>query len=118
MGKLEEFEISFTDNKVVYRPGDPITGTVKITNAEPIQCKGKKKITCVAFTSSSTYLYMVIWKSFLAHLVWGLYEDGKVFIFTSTYSIPRESHEFHNSGLRFIRLCNVGIVLWGNLWSR
>ncbi|XP_031426218.1 arrestin domain-containing protein 1a isoform X2 [Clupea harengus] len=60
MGKLEEFEISFTDNKVVYRPGDPITGTVKITNAEPIQCKAIK-VNCHGFCGVSSRLNDTSW---------------------------------------------------------
>lgn len=53
MGKLEVFEISFTDNKLVYSPGDAITGTVNITNVESIQCKGRRNIVLFTFV----YLY-------------------------------------------------------------
>lgn len=41
MGKLQEFHITLNDNKVVYSPGESISGTVKISTAQPIQCKGK-----------------------------------------------------------------------------
>ncbi|XP_022523243.2 arrestin domain-containing protein 1a [Astyanax mexicanus] len=42
MGKLQEFEITLKDNKVVYSPGESISGTVKITTAQQIQCKAIK----------------------------------------------------------------------------
>lgn len=41
MGKLQEFQITLKDNKVVYSPGESISGTVKISTAQPIQCKGE-----------------------------------------------------------------------------
>ncbi|KAJ8339463.1 hypothetical protein SKAU_G00362490 [Synaphobranchus kaupii] len=42
MGKLQEFEITFTNNKVVYSPGESISGTVKITSGTPLPYKGGK----------------------------------------------------------------------------
>ncbi|XP_076854328.1 LOW QUALITY PROTEIN: arrestin domain-containing protein 1a [Brachyhypopomus gauderio] len=42
MGKLQEFEITLKNNKVVYSPGESISGTVKISTAQPIQCKAIK----------------------------------------------------------------------------
>ncbi|KAI5088442.1 arrestin domain containing 1a [Silurus meridionalis] len=42
MGKLQEFQITLKDNKVVYSPGESISGTVKISTAQPIQCKAIK----------------------------------------------------------------------------
>ncbi|XP_060763382.1 arrestin domain-containing protein 1a [Neoarius graeffei] len=42
MGKLQEFHITLNDNKVVYSPGESISGTVKISTAQPIQCKAIK----------------------------------------------------------------------------
>lgn len=44
MGKLQEFQITLNGNKVVYSPGDSISGTVKISTAQPIQCKGKTSV--------------------------------------------------------------------------
>lgn len=41
MGKLQEFEITFDKNKVVYSPGESISGTVTIKLGQPLQCKGK-----------------------------------------------------------------------------
>lgn len=41
MGKLQEFDITFTNNKVVYSPGESISGTVKITTGSSLQYKGK-----------------------------------------------------------------------------
>lgn len=41
MGKLQEFEITLNNNKVVYSPGESISGTLKIKLAQELQCKGK-----------------------------------------------------------------------------
>lgn len=40
MGKLQEFDITFKDNKVVYSPGDAVSGTLKITTAQALLFKG------------------------------------------------------------------------------
>lgn len=40
MGKLQEFDITFTNNKVVYGPGESMSGTVKIRTGNPLQYKG------------------------------------------------------------------------------
>uniref|UniRef100_A0A8C6WNB8 Arrestin domain containing 1b n=1 Tax=Neogobius melanostomus TaxID=47308 RepID=A0A8C6WNB8_9GOBI len=43
MGKLQEFDITFTNNKVVYSPGESITGTIKIrtpTRSIKVNCQG------------------------------------------------------------------------------
>uniref|UniRef100_A0A8B9LVS8 Arrestin domain containing 1 n=1 Tax=Astyanax mexicanus TaxID=7994 RepID=A0A8B9LVS8_ASTMX len=53
MGKLQEFEITLKDNKVVYSPGESISGTVKITTAQQIQCKGKITAARLACTAIS-----------------------------------------------------------------
>lgn len=42
MGKLQEFDITFTNNKVVYGPGESISGTVKIRTSNSLQYKGKR----------------------------------------------------------------------------
>ncbi|XP_055081664.1 arrestin domain-containing protein 1b isoform X2 [Periophthalmus magnuspinnatus] len=42
MGKLQEFDITFTNNKVVYSPGESITGTLKIRTANSLQYKAIK----------------------------------------------------------------------------
>ncbi|KPP58677.1 hypothetical protein Z043_123479 [Scleropages formosus] len=39
MGKLQEFGISFTNNKTVYSPGESISGSVRIVLGQPLQCK-------------------------------------------------------------------------------
>lgn len=44
MGKLQEFEITFDKNKVVYSPGDSISGTVKFRLGQPLQCKGETQL--------------------------------------------------------------------------
>ncbi|XP_062874005.1 arrestin domain-containing protein 1a isoform X2 [Trichomycterus rosablanca] len=48
MGKLQEFLITLNDNKVVYSPGESISGTVKISTAQSIQCKAIK-VNCYGF---------------------------------------------------------------------
>ncbi|XP_005171840.2 arrestin domain-containing protein 1a isoform X2 [Danio rerio] len=48
MGKLQEFEISFDNNKTVYSPGESLTGTLKISIAQSIQCKAIK-VNCQGF---------------------------------------------------------------------
>ncbi|KAK2818902.1 hypothetical protein Q5P01_024463 [Channa striata] len=45
MGKLQEFDVTFTDNKVVYGPGESISGTVKIRTSTSLQYKAIK-VTC------------------------------------------------------------------------
>ncbi|KAM4533227.1 arrestin domain-containing protein 1b [Fundulus diaphanus] len=42
MGKLQEFCITFSNNKVVYAPGESISGVVKIRTANSLQYKGIK----------------------------------------------------------------------------
>ncbi|XP_022623763.1 arrestin domain-containing protein 1 isoform X2 [Seriola dumerili] len=42
MGKLQEFDITFTNNKVVYGPGESISGTVKIRTSNSLQYKAIK----------------------------------------------------------------------------
>ncbi|XP_043094106.1 arrestin domain-containing protein 1a [Puntigrus tetrazona] len=48
MGKIQEFEITFNSNKTVYSPGESLTGTLKISIAQPIQCKAIK-VNCQGF---------------------------------------------------------------------
>ncbi|XP_056146635.1 LOW QUALITY PROTEIN: arrestin domain-containing protein 1b [Lampris incognitus] len=42
MGKLQEFGVIFTNNKVVYSPGESISGVVKIRTGNPLQYKAIK----------------------------------------------------------------------------
>ncbi|XP_029372063.1 arrestin domain-containing protein 1b [Echeneis naucrates] len=42
MGKLQEFDITFANNKVVYGPGESISGTVKIRTSTALQYKAIK----------------------------------------------------------------------------
>lgn len=49
MGKLQEFEIAFDKNKVVYGPGDSISGTVTVKLGQPLQCKGEIPSTAALF---------------------------------------------------------------------
>ncbi|XP_051517965.1 arrestin domain-containing protein 1-like [Myxocyprinus asiaticus] len=48
MGKLQEFKITLNNNKTVYSPGESISGTLKITIAQSIQCKAIK-VNCQGF---------------------------------------------------------------------
>lgn len=49
MGKLQEFEIAFHKNKVVYSPGESITGTVTIKVNQPLACKGESPLNSSLF---------------------------------------------------------------------
>ncbi|KAK5851732.1 hypothetical protein PBY51_023262 [Eleginops maclovinus] len=42
MGKLQEFDITFTNNKVVYGPGESISGNVKVRTGHSLQYKAIK----------------------------------------------------------------------------
>ncbi|XP_054896640.1 arrestin domain-containing protein 1b isoform X1 [Poeciliopsis prolifica] len=42
MGKLQEFDITFANNKVVYGPGESISGTVKIRTGSALQYRAIK----------------------------------------------------------------------------
>lgn len=44
MGKLQEFEIAFDKNKVVYSPGESISGSVTIKLGQPLLCKGESSL--------------------------------------------------------------------------
>ncbi len=44
MGKLKEFVITFDKDKVVYSPGESISGTVTIKLGQALQCKGKSAL--------------------------------------------------------------------------
>ncbi|XP_058632304.1 arrestin domain-containing protein 1a [Onychostoma macrolepis] len=49
MGKIQEFEITLNNNnKTVYSPGESLSGTLKISIAQPIQCK-EIKVNCQGF---------------------------------------------------------------------
>uniref|UniRef100_A0A671S6K0 Arrestin domain-containing protein 1-like n=1 Tax=Sinocyclocheilus anshuiensis TaxID=1608454 RepID=A0A671S6K0_9TELE len=48
MGKIQEFEITLNNNKTVYNPGESLSGTLKISIAQPIHCKAIK-VNCQGF---------------------------------------------------------------------
>ncbi|XP_054467243.1 arrestin domain-containing protein 1a [Anoplopoma fimbria] len=48
MGKVQEFEITLDKNKVVYTPGESITGTVSFKLGQPLQSKAIK-VNCNGF---------------------------------------------------------------------
>ncbi|XP_072289602.1 arrestin domain-containing protein 1a isoform X2 [Eucyclogobius newberryi] len=60
MGKLKEFEIAFDGNKVVYSPGESITGTVRIKVAQPLPCKAIK-VNCNGFCGITTKVNDTAW---------------------------------------------------------
>ncbi|XP_017280963.1 arrestin domain-containing protein 1b [Kryptolebias marmoratus] len=53
MGKLQEFDITFTNNKVVYGPGESIGGTVRIRTGSSLQYKAIK-VSCQGSCGIST----------------------------------------------------------------
>ncbi|CAJ1068691.1 arrestin domain-containing protein 1a [Xyrichtys novacula] len=60
MGKLQEFEISFDKDKVVYSPGESISGTVKIKLAQALQCKAIK-VNCNGFCGITSKVNDTAW---------------------------------------------------------
>ncbi|XP_051533003.1 arrestin domain-containing protein 1-like [Myxocyprinus asiaticus] len=60
MGKLQEFEITFTNNKVVYNPGESISGTVRIKTSHSLQFKAIK-VYCVGSCGISSKLNDASW---------------------------------------------------------
>uniref|UniRef100_A0A671P0X1 Arrestin domain-containing protein 1-like n=1 Tax=Sinocyclocheilus anshuiensis TaxID=1608454 RepID=A0A671P0X1_9TELE len=60
MGKLQEFEITFTNNKVVYNPGESISGTVRIKTSHSLQFKAIK-VNCVGSCGISSKLNDASW---------------------------------------------------------
>lgn len=59
MGKLQEFDITFTNNKVVYGPGESISGTVKIRTGNSLQYKGKLPFNTFS-TERKTHFYRLV----------------------------------------------------------
>ncbi|CAL8297335.1 unnamed protein product [Gadus morhua 'NCC'] len=53
MGKIQEFEITFDKNKVVYSPGDSISGTLKFKVTQSMPCKAIK-LNCNGFCGVTT----------------------------------------------------------------
>ncbi|MBN3323857.1 ARRD1 protein, partial [Atractosteus spatula] len=60
MGKLQEFDIAFADGKVVYSPGEPLTGTVKIAVSGPLAYKAIK-VNCMGSCGVSTKMNDSSW---------------------------------------------------------
>ncbi|XP_068430930.1 arrestin domain-containing protein 1b [Clinocottus analis] len=60
MGKLQEFDITFANNKVVYGPGESISGTVKIRTGNALQYKAIK-VNCQGSCGISNKLNEVAW---------------------------------------------------------
>ncbi|TRY93174.1 hypothetical protein DNTS_012860 [Danionella cerebrum] len=48
MGKIQEFDLTFHNNKTVYSPGESLAGVLKILISQPIQCKAIK-VNCQGF---------------------------------------------------------------------
>ncbi|KAM4720238.1 LOW QUALITY PROTEIN: arrestin domain-containing protein 1b [Anableps anableps] len=60
MGKLQEFDITFSNNKVVYGPGESISGTVKIRTVSSLQYKAIK-VNCVGSCGISSKMNDSSW---------------------------------------------------------
>ncbi|KAG8011662.1 Arrestin domain-containing protein 1 [Nibea albiflora] len=60
MGKLQEFEITFDKNKVVYSPGESISGTVTVKLGQSLQCKAIK-VNCNGFCGVTTKVNDTAW---------------------------------------------------------
>ncbi|XP_066513463.1 arrestin domain-containing protein 1-like isoform X1 [Hoplias malabaricus] len=60
MGKLQTFEIILKDNKVVYSPGESVSGTLKITTAQAIQCK-EIKVNCQGYCGVTNKMNDTAW---------------------------------------------------------
>ncbi|KAL0979585.1 hypothetical protein UPYG_G00186930 [Umbra pygmaea] len=60
MGKLAEFDLAFKDNKVVYSPGESVSGTLKISTAQDLQCKDIK-VNCRGFCGVSSKTNDTTW---------------------------------------------------------
>uniref|UniRef100_A0A8C9VA35 Arrestin domain containing 1 n=1 Tax=Scleropages formosus TaxID=113540 RepID=A0A8C9VA35_SCLFO len=60
MGKLQEFGISFTNNKTVYSPGESISGSVRIVLGQPLQCKAVK-VNCLGTCGVSSRMNDTTW---------------------------------------------------------
>ncbi|KAM4576568.1 arrestin domain-containing protein 1a isoform 1-T1 [Odontesthes bonariensis] len=62
MGKIQEFDIAFDKNKMVYSPGDSISGTVTVKVNQPLQCKGVK-VNCNGFCGITNKVNDTAWTS-------------------------------------------------------
>ncbi|XP_017348423.1 arrestin domain-containing protein 1b [Ictalurus punctatus] len=60
MGKLQEFDITFSHNKVVYSPGETISGTLRILTANSLQYKAIK-LNCVGSCGISNKMNDTSW---------------------------------------------------------
>ncbi|XP_034548481.1 arrestin domain-containing protein 1a [Notolabrus celidotus] len=60
MGKLQEFEITFDNNKEVYSPGESISGTVRIKLAQALLCKAIK-VNCNGFCGITSKVNDTAW---------------------------------------------------------
>ncbi|XP_042278318.1 arrestin domain-containing protein 1a [Thunnus thynnus] len=60
MGKIQEFEIAFDKNKVVYSPGESITGTVTVKLGQQLQCKAIK-VNCNGFCGITSKVNDTAW---------------------------------------------------------
>lgn len=60
MGKLQEFDITFTNNKVVYSPGESISGTVKIRTTNSLPYKAIK-VNCQGSCGISNKMNEALW---------------------------------------------------------
>ncbi|KAM6986173.1 arrestin domain-containing protein 1b [Aplochiton taeniatus] len=60
MGKLQEFDITFTNNKLVYSPGESISGNVRIKSGTSLQYKAIK-VNCLGSCGVSNKMNDTSW---------------------------------------------------------
>ncbi|XP_069576186.1 arrestin domain-containing protein 1a isoform X2 [Brachyistius frenatus] len=60
MGKLQKFDIAFDSNKVVYSPGESITGTVTVKVGQALPCKAIK-VSCNGFCGVTSKVNDTAW---------------------------------------------------------
>uniref|UniRef100_A0A8D3B8U8 Arrestin domain containing 1a n=1 Tax=Scophthalmus maximus TaxID=52904 RepID=A0A8D3B8U8_SCOMX len=60
MGKIQEFEIAFDQNKVVYGPGESISGTVRVRLGQALTCKAIK-VNCNGFCGVTNKVNDTAW---------------------------------------------------------
>ncbi|XP_062240857.1 arrestin domain-containing protein 1a isoform X1 [Platichthys flesus] len=60
MGKLQQFEITFDKSKVMYSPGESISGTVNIKVGQALPCKAIK-VNCNGFCGITTKVNDTAW---------------------------------------------------------
>ncbi|OCT66983.1 arrestin domain-containing protein 1 [Xenopus laevis] len=60
MGKVQQFDISLRDSRVIYSPGEPLAGTVTVRSAAPLSYKAIK-VSCVGSCGVSNKVNDTSW---------------------------------------------------------